>query len=116
MLSFVTYTMFLAFIFSSQLTALGFPDRKLWITTSTTWQSPGPGVNCHGRYVRNICVFGLRDLQKLVSEKEFFANKFYHDYQPYALKCMEEYIFNKSATSNNLPTDLFYYRRALNST
>nr|XP_022304877.1 N-acetyllactosaminide beta-1,6-N-acetylglucosaminyl-transferase-like [Crassostrea virginica] len=99
-----------------QYNALGFPDRKLWITTSTTWQSPGPGVNCHGRYVRDICVFGLGDLQKLVSEKEFFANKFYHDYQPYALKCMEEWIFNKSATGNNLPTDLFYYRLALNST
>jgi hypothetical protein len=78
---------------------VGVPNRKLWIAVSTTWQ--GPDGVCRGKYVNDICVFGLGDLNKLVSERELFANKFYHDYQPLALQCMEEWMYNR--TVNNIP-------------
>ncbi|XP_048757687.1 beta-1,3-galactosyl-O-glycosyl-glycoprotein beta-1,6-N-acetylglucosaminyltransferase 3-like isoform X2 [Ostrea edulis] len=87
----------------------GVPNRKLWIAASTTWE--GPSEICHGKYVRSICVFGLGDLNKLVSEKELFANKFVHDYQPLALQCMEEWIYNK--TINNIPLQTYHYRNLI---
>lgn len=93
--------------------ASGIPDQSLWITTSITWKFSKPKPVCHGKYVRDVCVFGLGDLQRLVSVKELFANKFYHDYQPFALKCMEEWLFNKSSTT--LPSELYYYRRLMES-
>lgn len=93
--------------------ASGIPDQSLWITTSITWKFLKLKPVCHGKYVRDVCVFGLGDLQRLVSVKELFANKFYHDYQPFALKCMEEWLFNKS--SSTLPSELYYYRRLMES-
>ncbi|XP_048757683.1 N-acetyllactosaminide beta-1,6-N-acetylglucosaminyl-transferase-like [Ostrea edulis] len=89
----------------------GVPNRKLWIAVSTTWQ--GPAEVCHGKYVHDICVFGMGDLNKLVSEKELFANKFYHDYQPLALQCMEEWMYNK--TINTIPLQTYYYRNLIKS-
>ncbi|XP_061197688.1 beta-1,3-galactosyl-O-glycosyl-glycoprotein beta-1,6-N-acetylglucosaminyltransferase 3-like [Saccostrea echinata] len=89
---------------------LGFPDRKLWIAASVTWQG---SIDCHGKYVRDVCVFGIGDLNKLVSEKELFANKFYHDYQPLALQCMEEWYLNKSFSPVRLET--YHYRKIINS-
>ncbi|XP_062602549.1 beta-1,3-galactosyl-O-glycosyl-glycoprotein beta-1,6-N-acetylglucosaminyltransferase 3-like isoform X2 [Saccostrea cucullata] len=89
---------------------LGFPDRTLWIAVSVTWQG---SEDCHGKYVRDVCVFGIGDLNKLVSEKELFANKFYHDYQPLALQCMEEWYLNKSFSPVSLET--YRYRKIINS-
>ena len=83
----------------------------MWITTSVTW-NPEP---CRGKYVRDICVFGVGDLHSLVLKKELFANKFYYDYQPYALICMEEWIQHKSLNSLTSDLDLKYYRDLINS-
>lgn len=64
-------------------------------------------------YVRNICVFGLGDLNKIVQEKTLFINKFYHYYQPFALMCMEEWYFNKTFTT--VPFESYYYNRLIKS-
>ncbi|XP_022301003.2 beta-1,3-galactosyl-O-glycosyl-glycoprotein beta-1,6-N-acetylglucosaminyltransferase 4-like isoform X2 [Crassostrea virginica] len=93
-------------------TASGMPDQRVWISTSITWDFSKPKPKCHGRYVRNVCVFGLGDLHRLVSEKKLFANKFHYAYQPFTLMCMEEWIFNKSVTYSY--TDLDYYRDLMN--
>ena len=83
------------------------------MTTNVAWGYRGnPG--CFGQYVREVCVYGVGDLQRLVTEREFFANKFYHDFQPYALMCLEEWLFNKSATT--LPFELYYYKKLINPT
>ena len=50
----------------------------------------------------------VEDLTELVSKKELFVNKFYIDYQPLALDCLEEYIYNKSFSS--VPFETFYYQ------
>ncbi|XP_048757689.2 beta-1,3-galactosyl-O-glycosyl-glycoprotein beta-1,6-N-acetylglucosaminyltransferase-like [Ostrea edulis] len=84
----------------------GVPTRKWWIAVYTLWQMVHK--DCHGKYVRDICVFGLGDLNRLVSKRELFANKFHHDYQPLALQCMEEWMFNTTFTE--VPSEAYYYR------
>uniref|UniRef100_A0A8W8NTK0 Uncharacterized protein n=1 Tax=Magallana gigas TaxID=29159 RepID=A0A8W8NTK0_MAGGI len=92
-----------------QYLASGVPNRKSWITVGVMWQSKGPAREvCHGMYVRNICVFGLGDLNKIVQEKTLFINKFYHYYQPFALMCMEEWYFNKTFTT--VPFENYFYK------
>ncbi|XP_060071727.1 beta-1,3-galactosyl-O-glycosyl-glycoprotein beta-1,6-N-acetylglucosaminyltransferase-like [Ylistrum balloti] len=83
----------------------GVPDNKPWLATYAIW---GGVSACHGRFVRGVCVFGAGDLQELVSRKEMFANKFYYDYQPMALACMEEWLQNK--TYAGLPFETYYYK------
>ena len=51
---------------------------------------------CHGKRVRQICIFGIGDLPLLASRQEMFANKFHLDYQPYTYQCMNEFIFNRT--------------------
>lgn len=83
----------------------GNPETKPWMAVYASW---GGKDKCHGKYVRGVCVFGVADLNELVSKKEFFANKFYFDYQYFALDCLEEYIFNR--TFVNLPFETYYYK------
>ncbi|KAJ8318659.1 hypothetical protein KUTeg_003750 [Tegillarca granosa] len=66
----------------------GDPNKKPWLATYASW---------------------VGDLSELVSRKELFANKFYLDYQPYTIDCLEEWLLNKSA--NNLPFETFYYKQ-----
>ena len=51
---------------------------------------------CHGKYVRNVCIPGIRDLPNLAKRKELFANKIFLDYQPLVLDCLEELILNRT--------------------
>ena len=83
---------------------LGNAEGVEWHAAYVSWGGP-----CNGKFVRGICVFGVRDLQYLITKKSFFANKFYLDYQPFTLDCLEEWLYNK--TFNPLPIDLFYYRQ-----
>ncbi|XP_041377220.1 beta-1,3-galactosyl-O-glycosyl-glycoprotein beta-1,6-N-acetylglucosaminyltransferase-like [Gigantopelta aegis] len=50
---------------------------------------------CFGKYVHHICVFGVRDLPKLIYREELFTNKFYADFEPLAYDCMEQRYFSK---------------------
>lgn len=71
-----------------------------------------------GLRVRSICIWGLLDLPLINQRKELFINKLYWNFQPYALDCLEERIFNhtrrdygdKNATSDPL-LDINYYRQ-----
>ncbi|CAG2192862.1 GCNT1 [Mytilus edulis] len=85
---------------------IGNPEKKPWLATYASWP---PRDRCHGKIVREICIYGVGDLNELVSRKELFANKFYPDYQYLALDCLEEYIHNK--TFSPLPFDSFYYKQ-----
>ena len=51
---------------------------------------------CQGLRVRLICVFGIGDLPLLASRPELFANKFYVNFEPLALDCMEELHYNRT--------------------
>lgn len=82
----------------------GYPSDKKWLAVYANWgEKP-----CHGRNVRGVCVNGLKDVVSLIDRKEFFANKFYHDYQPLALSCLSAWIDFK--TQCRAPLDLTFYR------
>ena len=78
---------------------------KPWLATYASW---GGRDRCHGKFRHGVCVFGIEDLPELVSKKELFANKFYTDYQPLTMDCLEEWIANKSF--NLIPLEIFYYK------
>jgi hypothetical protein len=46
--------------------------------------------HCNGKFVREVCIFGVYDLPNMAKSYDLFANKFYYYYQPMALNCLEE--------------------------
>ncbi|KAL3876239.1 hypothetical protein ACJMK2_034109 [Sinanodonta woodiana] len=82
----------------------GPPDEKRWLAVFAKWDEP-----CQGKYVRGVCVFGVGDLHELVGREELFVNKFHLTYQPLALDCMEEWLYNR--TLNSEIVDLDFYRK-----
>ncbi|XP_053400862.1 N-acetyllactosaminide beta-1,6-N-acetylglucosaminyl-transferase-like [Mercenaria mercenaria] len=51
---------------------------------------------CYGKWVREMCIFAIRDLPLLSTRKELFANKFHLDKEPLTFGCLEELIFNRT--------------------
>lgn len=51
---------------------------------------------CKGQRVRMVCVWSTGDLSLLKNRPELFTNKFYLDYEPLALDCMEELHYNRT--------------------
>lgn len=50
-----------------------------------------------GLVVRGICIWGIEDLPLITSRPELVANKFYSDFQPLTLDCLEEWYWNCTA-------------------
>lgn len=84
----------------------GKPDDKPWLAVFAAWGGASP---CQGKLVRGVCVFGVGDLKSLVAKNYMFANKFYIDYQPYALDCIEEWYFNKTAEGSLKSLNISFY-------
>jgi hypothetical protein len=66
-----------------------------YMTRYAQWR--GEGI-CHGKYIRDVCVFGVGDLAALSrrARTHMFANKLHIDYQPAAYHClMQRAIDNK---------------------
>ena len=49
------------------------------------------------RWIRNICIFGVRDLKRLtnLNNPALFLNKFYWDIEPYTFDCLEKWHFGR---------------------
>ncbi|XP_067674440.1 beta-1,3-galactosyl-O-glycosyl-glycoprotein beta-1,6-N-acetylglucosaminyltransferase-like [Haliotis asinina] len=79
---------------------LGDPETdrliKPFLARFKNWGNEPFDWPCEGQRVRLICIFGIGDLPLLRSRPELFTNKFYWDYQPYALDCMEELHYNRT--------------------
>jgi len=74
----------------------GYPSDKPWLAVYAKWAGdPSDHEPCHGQYVRGVCVFGVADLPQLVERREFFANKFYTNFQPLALDCLDAWLRHK---------------------
>ncbi|XP_071173987.1 beta-1,3-galactosyl-O-glycosyl-glycoprotein beta-1,6-N-acetylglucosaminyltransferase-like [Mytilus edulis] len=71
-------------------------DTKPFLTRFKNWGNHIYNWPCHGSRVRLVCVFGIGDLPLLASRPEMFANKFYLHYQPHALQCMDQLIYNRT--------------------
>ncbi|XP_064642861.1 beta-1,3-galactosyl-O-glycosyl-glycoprotein beta-1,6-N-acetylglucosaminyltransferase 3-like isoform X1 [Lineus longissimus] len=83
-------------------------SRKPFLSRYMVWL---PDTDCQGRFVRQVCVMGVGDLQTLTTRKELFVNKLHLDFQFLALDCLEEWIFQKMreeyATGRKLDTTYY---------
>lgn len=82
----------------------GLPGAKPWLAVYAAW---GGRDKCSGMWKHGVCVFGVGDLKQLQTRKEFIANKFYMDFQPFALDCMEEYIKYRVRCPSPRETDFY---------
>ncbi|XP_033758606.1 beta-1,3-galactosyl-O-glycosyl-glycoprotein beta-1,6-N-acetylglucosaminyltransferase-like [Pecten maximus] len=71
-------------------------DVKPFLTRFKNWGGEPFDWPCHGKRVRMICIFGVEDLPLLAQRPELFVNKLYWDFEPFALDCMEELIYNRT--------------------
>ncbi|XP_056447490.1 beta-1,3-galactosyl-O-glycosyl-glycoprotein beta-1,6-N-acetylglucosaminyltransferase-like [Gadus chalcogrammus] len=82
------------------------PDAKYDLTDMNArarmvkWQwHEGPVYPmCSGHHVRSVCVYGIGDLQWLLEQHHFFANKFDLAADPIAIHCLEWYLRHKALT------------------
>ncbi|KAM9219044.1 beta-1,3-galactosyl-O-glycosyl-glycoprotein beta-1,6-N-acetylglucosaminyltransferase 7-like [Leptosomus discolor] len=87
------------------------PDEHYWVTLNRLNDAPGATPNadwegniraikwkdregiihkgCKGHYVRDICVYGLGDLQWIIESPHLFANKFEPATYPLVMDCLE---------------------------
>lgn len=67
---------------------------------------------CYGKRVRTICVFGVGDLPMLTSRKELFANKFYINFEPLTLQCLEDWLYNMTVDeyAGRVSMDVSFYK------
>ncbi|XP_044205244.1 beta-1,3-galactosyl-O-glycosyl-glycoprotein beta-1,6-N-acetylglucosaminyltransferase 7 isoform X1 [Thunnus albacares] len=103
------------------------PDEHYWVTLNHIKEAPGSNIDggwagsiraikwkdqegkahdgCKGRYVRNICVYGMEDLPWIINKKSMFANKFESKTFPKALDCLEQWHRNKVLMQATVPIE-----------
>lgn len=101
------------------------PDEHYWVTLNHVPEAPGSypesgwegniraikwkeqeGIShqgCQGRYVRDICIYGTRDLPWVVEKYSMFANKFETAGFPKALDCLELWHRHKLLQQSMVP-------------
>ena len=62
------------------------------------WQYPAgqPKLPCYGYFIREVCIFTLRDLPVIAGRKELFLNKLFLTPNYHVLDCLEELHFNRT--------------------
>lgn len=62
---------------------------------------------CHfsGHYVRDICIYGMKDLPWIIKKNSMFANKFESTTCPEALDCLEQWHRNKVLNEADVPIE-----------
>ncbi|XP_019735008.1 beta-1,3-galactosyl-O-glycosyl-glycoprotein beta-1,6-N-acetylglucosaminyltransferase 7 [Hippocampus comes] len=103
------------------------PDEHYWVTLNHVREAPGSNMDggweggiraikwedqigkahdgCNGRYVRSICIYGVKDLPWLIRTNHMFANKFENDFLPEALDCLEQWHRNKLLSNASVPIE-----------
>ncbi|XP_046892833.1 beta-1,3-galactosyl-O-glycosyl-glycoprotein beta-1,6-N-acetylglucosaminyltransferase 7 isoform X2 [Hypomesus transpacificus] len=103
------------------------PDEHYWVTLNHIKGVPGSDLDggwdgairaikwkdqegtahfgCKGRYVRDICIYGLEDLQWVIDKNSMFANKFESGNFPVALDCLELWHRNKVLQQASVPIE-----------
>jgi len=82
----------------------GYPDHKPWLAAFAKWQ---PVDDCKGKWRHTSCVYGIEDLPQLMTRKEFFANKFDVEFEPFARECLAAWIKFKEVCPQEV--NLTYY-------
>ncbi|KAI1699716.1 core-2/I-Branching enzyme domain-containing protein [Ditylenchus destructor] len=75
-----------------------FPLREYYISRYQVWP---PSKNCAGKYVRGSCVFGIGDIDTLLSRPEMVAHKFYLDIEPAAYFCVYKSVRQRAVDYEN---------------
>ncbi|XP_068092982.1 N-acetyllactosaminide beta-1,6-N-acetylglucosaminyl-transferase-like [Hyperolius riggenbachi] len=75
------------------------------------WSDDSSHDGCHGRYVRQVCVFGAGDLAWLFNSTSLFANKFELTSYPPTLECLELNLRHKALAESEttLQHHWFFY-------
>ena len=94
---------------STSLPLSGQPMDKPWLAGYAAWGRKGFDPCLGGHIVHGVCIFGIKDIPGLLGRKELFANKFHLDFQPLALDCLEEWLYNR--TVKPVQFDTTYYKR-----
>ncbi|XP_059926377.1 beta-1,3-galactosyl-O-glycosyl-glycoprotein beta-1,6-N-acetylglucosaminyltransferase 7 isoform X1 [Gadus macrocephalus] len=103
------------------------PDEHYWATLNHLKEAPGNHVDggwegdiraikwqdqegtvhsgCKGRYVRNICIYGIEDLPWIIKRNSMFANKFESSTFPESLDCLEQWHRRKVLRQARVPID-----------
>lgn len=86
------------------------PYQRQFITRYSIWHPKSnqrtSSFECHGQWVRGICVLGVGDLYRLVDRPELFANKFFAEDDAVAYDCMEELVLNRTLNEITDTTEL----------
>ncbi|XP_068120580.1 beta-1,3-galactosyl-O-glycosyl-glycoprotein beta-1,6-N-acetylglucosaminyltransferase 7-like [Hyperolius riggenbachi] len=107
------------------------PDEHYWVTLNRIKGVPGSTPDagwegniravkwrdqegashsgCHGHYVRDICVFGLGDLQWLMDSPHLFANKFDPHRYPVVTDCLERQYRLRVLKEAEVPLESHWY-------
>ncbi|ESP00335.1 hypothetical protein LOTGIDRAFT_173237 [Lottia gigantea] len=92
------------------------PDEYYWATLNYNLRLHAPGSNsiddetnpflavyvawkyseCYGSRNKGYCTFSVRDLPTLVKRPEMFANKLRINYDALTLRCLGEWVYNKT--------------------
>ena len=79
-------------------------DRYPFLVRLRNWGS----FPCHtGLIIHGLCIWGVEDLPLIARRPELVANKFFTDFQPLTLDCLEEWYWNRTA-EDYLFTSPFY--------
>ncbi|XP_069547138.1 beta-1,3-galactosyl-O-glycosyl-glycoprotein beta-1,6-N-acetylglucosaminyltransferase 7 [Brachyistius frenatus] len=103
------------------------PDEHYWVTLNHIKDAPGSHIDggwagdiraikwrdhegrthngCKGRYVRDICIYGVDDLPWIINRNSMFANKFESNTFPEALDCLEQWHRNKVLNQATVPIE-----------
>ncbi|XP_070580205.1 N-acetyllactosaminide beta-1,6-N-acetylglucosaminyl-transferase-like [Ptychodera flava] len=81
--------------------------RKILALVSRAKNWKPLGLPCHGKYVRNVCVFSWKDLLWLQSRPQLFANKFHINDDALVLQCLEEEINHRTLHPVKLNFELY---------
>ncbi|CAG5979097.1 unnamed protein product [Menidia menidia] len=71
------------------------PDEHYFVTLN----------HIKGRYVRDICVYGVEDLPWIINKNSMFANKFESNTFPEALDCLEQWHRSKVLNQTAVPIE-----------
>ncbi|XP_038073959.1 beta-1,3-galactosyl-O-glycosyl-glycoprotein beta-1,6-N-acetylglucosaminyltransferase 4-like [Patiria miniata] len=66
------------------------PQIRLFRVRYVLWYTRASPRKCRGKYVRWVCIFTIGDIHYVQQQPHLFANKFYYDYDPVSLQCLEE--------------------------
>lgn len=70
-----------------------------YVARYSVWKTNDDKNACGGKFVHDVCVFGVADVNKLTKiTSHFFANKFHLGYQTMGYKCLENWLKSKRET------------------